>query len=423
MKVLVFTTVFPNPSQPLHGLFVMERIRHSAQHAEVRVVSPVEWHMRWSGQAVPKRSDQAGMLVEHPTFFYIPRLFKCLDGLFLFLSALPCVARLRKEFDFDLVDAHFAFPDGCAAALLGWWFRRPVVITERGTLVEIWPHLLRRQAVRWAFRRAERVIAVADCLARRVADLGISPDRIAVIENGVDTVKYTAIDRNEARARLGLQSAGQMLVSVGRLSQEKAFHRVVEALPGVLLDCPNLTYALVGGAVAGGGYARRLRRIIAALGLAQRVALVGPRPPGQIALWLSAADVFVLPSDYEGCPNAVWEALACGRPVVATRVGEVERMVPPFAGILFNPGDGSETLRRCLVDALRRPWDERRIRGHAELHTWDKIATRVMRQWRLAAANRLESDVTVLSREAGRRPSGSGRPMPQVSVTPEGEQG
>lgn len=385
MKVLVFSTVFPNPVQPLHGLFVLERVRHAARHCDVRVVAPRAWFPWRRTAAVPRREVRGGIAVDHPTFFYVPRVFKVLDGLFLFLSALACVARIRKEFDFDVIDAHFAFPEGLAAVLLGRWFRRPVTITLRGTLLPLSAYRLRRWAIRWTLRRADRIIAVAHPLARRALELGAAPDRIEVIENGVDTVRFAPRDRVEARRTLRLPAAGKLLVSVGRLYRGKGFQRVLAVLPGILGECPDLVFAVVGAAAGDKDCEPELRRLTEALGLADRVIFAGARPPDEVAVWLNAADVFVLASDSEGCPNVVWEALACGRPVVATRVGEVERMVPPFAGILFDQADDAAALRRCLVEALRRDWDRGRIRAHAERHTWGEVAVRVVTQWRFAA--------------------------------------
>ncbi len=89
MKVLVFTTGFPSPARPLHGLFVLERLRRAARHAEVCVVAPAPWFRRSLGR--DRREMRDGLAVERPTFFYLPGLLKALDGFFLFLSALPAV--------------------------------------------------------------------------------------------------------------------------------------------------------------------------------------------------------------------------------------------------------------------------------------------------------------------------------------------
>jgi glycosyltransferase involved in cell wall biosynthesis len=389
MKVLVFTTVFPNPAQPTQGLFVFERIRHLAEIAELRVVAPIGWRVRVATR-VPARASTGGLDVAHPTFMYVPGLFKVLDGVLLFCSSVRTLAKIRREFAFELIDAHFTYPDGFAAVLLGRWFGCPVTITERGTVTQLSPYRLRRAAMSWAFRHATRVITVAQPLAQRALALGAPPARLAVIPNGVSAEAYAPRDRDEARRQLGVPLSGRLLVSVGRLIPSKGFERIIRVLPELVRDEPELRLAIVGGNPSGEkGNIAELRRVVATLGLTERVQFTGEQPPAMVATWLNAADVFVLASDMEGCPNVVWEALACGRPVVATRVGEVERMVPSFGGVLFDDPDDGEALRACVRGALNTKWDTDAIRAYAAAHTWTDVAQRVMEQWRLACdANR-----------------------------------
>ena len=401
MKVLVFTTVFPNPAQPVRGLFVRERIRHLTRYAEVRIVAPVPWWksgVRGQGSGVRgQRSEVRGQngcltadaspltpAVQHPTFFYIPGIFKCLDGFLLFLSALRCVRRLRREFDFDLIDGHFGYPDGLAAVLLGWWFGRPVTITLRGSETEHAQSPLKRRLLKWALGRATRVIAVSHPLADLARTLGVPVERVEVIANGVDAEQFAPRDQAESRRVLGLDVSGRLLVSVGHLSARKGFHRVLNVLPALLRDFPDLTFAIVGAMETRGGYEARLRRQVRELGLSDKVIFAGSRPPAEVARWMNAADCFVLASAREGCPNVVWEAMACGRPVVATRVGEVEQIVPDFAGVLCPEHADDEEMERCLRLAMTRNWDRNRIRAYAARHTWDEVAKRVMEQWKQA---------------------------------------
>jgi glycosyltransferase involved in cell wall biosynthesis len=103
-----------------------------------------------------------------------------------------------------------------------------------------------------------------------------------------------------------------------------------------------------------------------------------------VALWLGAADVFVLASDFEGCPNVVLEAMACGRPVVATKVGDVERMVPPLAGILLDDPNDCTALADALISALHTAWHPAAIRDHVAARSWAEVAQRAVRQWRMA---------------------------------------
>src|SRR5436305_8071905 len=176
-RILLFSTVFPNAAQPTHGLFVRERMRGlpadelgELGELEVRVVAPTPWFPFVSGlrpglrPRVPRAETQDGAPVLHPRFLSFPGILKCLDGLLLFLSTLPTLARLRREFRFDVIDAHFVYPEGLAAALAGLVFRVPVVITLRGMLPLLVPYRLRRPQLRFALRRAARIVAVSESL-------------------------------------------------------------------------------------------------------------------------------------------------------------------------------------------------------------------------------------------------------------------
>jgi teichuronic acid biosynthesis glycosyltransferase TuaC len=193
-------------------------------------------------------------------------------------------------------------------------------------------------------------------------------------------------------------------VSVGHISPRKGFHRVIRSLPGVLQSRPDVRLAIVGGKGAEEDNRGALNALARQLGLSEKVLFVGAQTPDQVALWLAAADVFVLASDYEGCPNVVLEAMACGRPVVATKVGDIERMVPTFAGILFDDPEDEVELAEALIAALTREWDAQRIREHLATRSWDDVARRVMVQWLLT----LES--------FGARASGAAVPSPEDNL-------
>jgi glycosyltransferase involved in cell wall biosynthesis len=324
------------------------------------------------------------MSVAHPTFFYLPRFMKILDGFFLFISTLVRVLRLHFAFGFDLIDAHFAYPDGFAAVLLGRLLRIPVVVTLHGTSILLLPFRMRSALVDWTIRHATRVIAVAPNLEARARQARVAPDRLAVIPNGVDPFRFSPVDRSTARNRVGMPSSGLLIVSVGHVSPRKGFQRVIRILPRLAEHHPDVTFAIVGGAGAETYNQPVLQRLAYEVGMANRVRFVGACSPNDVVNWLCAADLFVLASDFEACPNVIWEALACGRPVVATRVGLVEYMVPPFAGILFDDPEDAEQLLEALCSATQRTWNADRIRAHAVAHAWDKIADRISLEFRRA---------------------------------------
>jgi glycosyltransferase involved in cell wall biosynthesis len=385
MRVLAFTTVFPSAATPLHGLFVLERLRHCAAHAAIQVVAPWPFYRR---PKPPATEVIAGLPVAHPTFWYTPRYGKSLDGIALYASALSTVRRLVQDFRPDLIDGHFGYPDGYAAVRLGQALQLPVVLTLRGTEPSValaGPQ--RRRALAWALRHADRIIAVAQPLAdgarALMAETGPmeTAPPIEIIANGVDTTRFSPGDRAAARRALGQPMAGRLIVSVGHLSPRKGFQRVLRALSAVVAEAPDARFAIVGGPGAEGDNGAELRRIAAELDLTERVIFAGGEPPERVATWLRAADLFVLASDHEGCPNVVWEALATGLPVVATRVGEVPAMVPGFAGHLFDAPDDVPALRAALLAGLSGMHDAGAIRAWAERHTWDGVAGRVVAQW------------------------------------------
>jgi glycosyltransferase involved in cell wall biosynthesis len=159
---------------------------------------------------------------------------------------------------------------------------------------------------------------------------------------------------------------------------------VIRALPRLLATCPEAHLAIVGGKGAEEDNGAELHKLVREFGVADRVVFVGAQPPDRVALWIGAADVFVLASDFEGCPNVILEAMACGRPVVATRVGDVEHMVPSFAGILLDDPENAEALAASLTAALTRDWDTQRIHDHVATRSWGEVAQRVAVQWCLA---------------------------------------
>lgn len=382
VRLLVFSTVFPNAAQPHHGVFVRERMRGLPPEVEVQVVAPTPWFPFVSGlrpgfrPAVPREEVQDGVRVLHPRYLSVPGILKCLDGVFLFLSTLPTLFRLRKTFRFDAIDAHFIYPEGLAAVLHGRVFRVPALITLRGMLPLLVRYRLRRPQLRFALKRAARLIAVSESLKQDAAALGV--DRARVIENGIDPGLFRPIGRIEARRSLGLPEDDPLLVSVGTLAPRKGFHLVMQAMVGLR---PDLRFAIVGGAGAEGAMESELRSLAARLGLEDRVIFAGPRGRGELAAWYSAADLFVLASGHEGCPNVVIEAIACGTPVVATPVGNVPELIQGVGIVVERE---VPALAAAIQDAIAREWDREAIRARIESRTWAAVGREVMEEVRAA---------------------------------------
>ncbi len=210
-------------------------------------------------------------------------------------------------------------------------------------------------------------------LAETVHRLGVAEDRIHLLPNGVDTAAFQALPRAEARRRLGEPEQGRLLLFVGRLVPVKAVDVLLRAFA-------RLDAGATGGvrlALVGDGPLRgRIEALGATLGLTERVRLLGQRPPEDVALWLNAADALVLSSLNEGCPNVVLEALACGTPVVASRVGAVPDLLDESCGVMCEPGD-ADALAEALARALERDWDRAAVRARTDGMSWEANALKL----------------------------------------------
>jgi teichuronic acid biosynthesis glycosyltransferase TuaC len=379
-RILVFSTLFPSPAQPTAGVFIRERMFRVAQRLPLVVVSPRPWfplqglirrfrpHFR---VPAPGFELHQGVEIHRPRFFSVPGLFRGLDSLSMALASFRLLRRLQRAERFNLIDAHFAYPDGHAATLLGRWLSVPVSITLRGTEVPLSRTRWRRDLMARALRDADHVFSVSDSLRRHVGQLGIDPARVEVVGNGVDNDRFHPVPRDEARKALDIPAAAPVLISVGGLVERKGFHRVIECLPALRDAYPGLQYLIVGGAGPEGDWSERLQALVAEQGLQDTVRFLGPMAPDKLKGPLSASDVFVLATRNEGWANVFLEAMACGVPVVTTDVGGNREVVcSDRLGTVVPFGDPG-ALQAALHDALGRDWDRANIRAHARANDWD----------------------------------------------------
>ena len=390
-RVLVFTTLFPNPGQPRMGVFVRHRVAAVARRCPTRVVAPVlsrPWaRKREPGctAVVPAHEQQGGLEVGHPRFMTLAPIGRFADAALLFVQSLPHVRRLRAEFPFDLIDAHYAFPDGAAAVLLGAHFGVPVCVTLRGGDIDVLARFrLRRRIIRLTLERADRVFAVSQYLAASAARLGRPRERIQVVANGVDPDTFSFLEREAARRYLGIPDDTRLLVCVADIEAEKGQHILIEALARLRANGePSVQLVNIGNVQWGRAtFQRQVEKRARELGVSDHIQMLGSKPQAELRVWYGAADVVVHPSFREGCPNVVREAQACGAPVVASRVGGVPELVTSEdLGLLVDAGDASG-LADALGVALQRRWDRRAIARIGGQRTWATVGSALALEFR-----------------------------------------
>jgi len=386
LKILSLSTEYPNPTEPGKGLFVHARLRAIAALADLTVIAPVALldyanpEGRLLGSfAIPKTRSEYGTRVFHPRWFY-PPFGGWLNAFFLYLRLLWPVARLRSGCQVDLIDAHFAHPEGVAAALLGVTFDIPFMITMRGCELRYQRQRLKKFWMAWAIRRADRVITVSDGLRALAIELGGNLAAVKTVPNGIHEDTFFRRDRVACRRAHQIPEDALVILSAGDLARIKGHHHVVEAMRSLVDYGLPARLLIAGGVGRSGQYAAKLRTLVAELGLEDRVRFIGMAPQNTLAELMSSADVFCLASSSEGWPNVVHEALACGTPVVATDVGAVRQMLPsPRLGTVVPAGDGL-ALAAALREALTRAWDPSMISSWGRSRSWDQVARDVLKE-------------------------------------------
>jgi teichuronic acid biosynthesis glycosyltransferase TuaC len=373
IRLLTFSTLYPSSNRPTHGIFVETRLRHLLASGEVesRVIAPVPWfpsaHPRFGDyakfSAVPKSEVHNGIAVEHPRYLLLPKVGMTSAPFTLARTALVAARKLiASGYDFDAIDAHYFYPDGVAAVMVGEALGKPVLITARGTDISLIPrYALPRRMILNAARKCAAMVTVCAALKDALVALGADPEKISVLRNGVDLELFSPQERSFARAAYGVSR--YCLVSVGHLVERKGHDLVIAALP----ELPDAELLIAGT----GPEEPRLRALAASMGLTDRVSFLGSLPQKQLCTLYSAADVLVLASSREGWPNVLLEAMACGTPVVAAPVwGTPEVVAAPEAGMLMRErsaagiAEGVKRLRNAGLNRLA-------TRCYAEKFSWD----------------------------------------------------
>ncbi|MFX0197534.1 MAG: glycosyltransferase family 4 protein, partial [Candidatus Hodarchaeota archaeon] len=187
----------------------------------------------------------------------------------------------------------------------------------------------------------------------------VLPQKTMTIQYGVDTGKFYPIRGRTIRDELGISKEARVLGTVARFTEQKGHQYLIDAAPKIVSAFPDVYFVFVGD----GPLRSELHFKVHQLGLDSQVLFLGFR--SDVRDLLNAFDVFVLPSLYEGLPNVVLEAMACGKPVIATEVdGTPEAVVQGETGILV-PTQDSEALANAIIELLgdRRKVEEMGRRG------------------------------------------------------------
>lgn len=380
MKLLTITTLYPNSIDPKHGIFVENRLRQLIdRHPDVNatVIAPVPWfpftHRLFGKYAqfakVPKVEKRYGITVYHPRYLVIPKMGMNLMPLSLTHTLFHLIRQLQaKGLTFDLIDGHYFYPDGVAIANVAQQLGKPFTMTARGTDINLIPQYSRPLSmIKEVFGQSQHNLAVCNALRNEMIALGADPKKTTTARNGVDLNRFRFHDKPsqaKLRRRLKLPEGKKLILSVGLLIERKGHHLIIESLTSL----PDDTELLIVGT---GPDEAKLKKLARQLEVCHKVKFIGGLPQEELALYFAACDVSVLASNREGWANVLLESMACGTPVVATRIwGTPEVIQSPDAGLLVERTPDNIALG--LRSLLASPPDREATRRYAEQFSWDE---------------------------------------------------
>jgi glycosyltransferase involved in cell wall biosynthesis len=370
MKIAVLTSLYPSAVRPTEGLFAerrwlgMRRRGHSVRVVQPLPHAPLTLGRREWGEIrrMAGREERAGLSIERPRYLHLPRRAR---GNARAFAARGVRAILAGGIP-DVVVADYAWPAGWAALEL---CQRaiPCVVSGRGSdVLQVAGEAGLGAELARALVAAGHWCAVSRDLVEVMDRLAGQPGRGVLVPNGVDLELFRPLERVEARRALGLGERGPLVLVVGHLIERKDPLLALAALAALARQHPEVAGVFVGD----GALRERLAAAIGAAGLCARVRCVPRASPEELVRWYAAADALLLTSRREGRPNVVLEALACGRPVLATAAGGTGELLEGLDGMLARTREPAD-LARALDALLAARWPPERLRAHAARFSWD----------------------------------------------------
>ena len=380
MKIVSISHMFPNSVNRNLGVFVKERLLHVARKVDLTMIAPVpsfpfiDSTRKYAGYTTIQLQEVCdGLPVFHPHYFMIPKYFKFLDATFYEKSLRLFIKKILAETDCQVLDVHWVYPDGFAALEWARRYNKKVVVTVRGNeAIHYYQDTALRKKIINKMQLFDHIISVSEDLKNKlVNEYKVSPEKITVIHNGVDRAKFKPMDKAYARSKCGLIDNCKYILAISRLSSEKGLEFLLKAMGSLTTD--NVRLVLIGD----GPLYNSLNEYACNSNLSGKVQFVRSVPHEDLCHWYNAADVLCLSSLWEGCPNVVIEALACGTPVVSSSVGSVPDFVNDCCGMLVPAGD-AESLAKALDKVLNLDWDQKTISMIPSLREWSAVADDVI---------------------------------------------
>lgn len=351
-RICFLTAAYPSDTDPSRGCFIESLASEIVKNGySVQVLAPRIY------TADKRREIRKGVLVSRFSFLSGNQLLReyekipILRMLSYLVSGCSSLIWIVWKHRINLIHAHWVIPTGFIAVLAKKITHVPVLLSAHGADINLYPRKNRLlfKIAAFSLRHANEITAVSEELKNKIRnEFGIISKRITVVSCGVDLETFRPMDQKNAREKLKLPQQAKIVLFIGDLIPLKGLHHLIESIPDILKRQDQAVFLIIGK----GFFERDLANMVENRGLKPHVRFMGAVPNEEVPLWLNAADLLVLPSTSEGTPVVVMEALSCGVPVVASRVGGIPELVKDGENGLLVKSDDPNSLGEALIRLL-----------------------------------------------------------------------
>ncbi|NYE03624.1 glycosyltransferase involved in cell wall biosynthesis [Bacillus niacini] len=330
-RVLVISNMYPSENSPTFGIFVKNQVEALMKEGiQVDVL------------AITNTSTKKQAVISKYLIWFLKGL------LFLF-----------KGYQYQTVHAHYVFPSGLIGLIYKFVWKSKLVVTAHGGDLDKMAkkNQLIQRITTMILHKADSVIAVGQRLYQEIQDnYQVEPKKLLLLSMGVNRTLFRNIAVKETmKTKLELNKNNPVILFVGNITRDKGLIELIQAFSNVKKQIFQAELHIIGSA-KNKPFVEELTTIIKKDSL-EGIIFHEPKPQYEVAEWMNAADVFVLPSYIEGFGLVALEAMACGTPVVASNVGGLSYLLNNSSGVLVPPADSSalsEGINRVLTNKAVR---------------------------------------------------------------------
>jgi glycosyltransferase involved in cell wall biosynthesis len=359
------------------GIFNFQQICGLTKFYTIEAIVPIAWtdfSLKSFNINDLKKIEINSIPIRYLVYVFIPRITVFLNGISMCASILLSKFFYIKKFKPDCIFTSWAYPDGFSSVLIGSIFKIPVITQVLGTDINVFAkNPLIKNQIAWTLKKSDAIISVSQELKNEMIQLlGIDESKIHVVYRGVNKQLFKFQNKSDAREKLNLSKDKYIILFVGNLIVTKGCMELFYAVK----ESVDLGYDIQLVLIGSGQCTELLNHEIKKFSLEENVVLAGQIGHKAIPDWMSSSDVLCLPSHNEGVPNVVVEAISCGTPVIATRVGGIPEIVNSSNGILVESQD-HDSLVKAICSAFNKKWQPEKILTSVQGLTIEKSADKI----------------------------------------------